>query len=619
MKKNHTLKLIKTKQFKKSKRFLFSILILATLFNTSNYAKSNNDGFKQLEVKSYNKTISVNGENYLVPLYNVNNDNYIKLRDLAYMLNYSTNQFDVLYDQEKDAINIKKDSQYTVTGSEMTFINDPDINISLNESSLYVDYENVFIESYNINDTNYFKLRDLSSVIGFNFNFNENNIMITTIIISTKNNVESKTMGLITKSDKAYEGYTLFTPRHYNTTYLINIDGELVHSWDSDYRVEHATLLENGLLLRGVETVNPLYDGLAMIHERMEMVDTDNNVVWFYEYATEDYVLHHDFMMLPNGNILMSAYDIISREEAILNGRDPSTLNDDILPDSLIELKPDYENGGGTIVWEWHVFDHIIQDFDETKENFGDVYENKQLIDFNYFRQNFASINAARDWNHVSGIDYNEELDLIVLSMHINDEIIIIDHSTTTDEAKGHTGGNYNVGGDIVYRFGNEMAYDDTKSAKHFNTLHDPRFISNNEIMVLNNNYTGSNSYLEIIKIPDDFDIKKDFDIEEEVEIEVLYDDFHTRNIGGGEILPNGNVLIFESVTGTIIEIDENKDVVFEYIIPVSNNGALTQGEEIPATRGGDLYNEYYIAYRLSADFKGLEGYDLTKKGTIEK
>ena len=60
---------------------------------------------------------------------------------------------------------------------------------------------------------------------------------------------------------------------------------------------------------------------------------------------------------------------------------------------------------------------------------------------------------------HVNAVAYNAELDQIVLSSPHFNEIWIIDHGTTTEEAKGHTGGRWGKGGDILYRWGNPRAY----------------------------------------------------------------------------------------------------------------------------------------------------------------
>ena len=121
------------------------------------------------------------------------------------------------------------------------------------------------------------------------------------------------------------------------------------------------------------------------------------------------------------------------------------------MPDHVIEVKPTGPSSGD-IVWEWYVWDHLIQDYDPSQHNYGDVEEHPELIDIN-----FGSYNA--DWIHTNSIDYNEEFDQILLSSRTFSEIWVIDHSTTTEEAAGHTGGNSGMGGDILYRWGNPHAY----------------------------------------------------------------------------------------------------------------------------------------------------------------
>ncbi len=63
------------------------------------------------------------------------------------------------------------------------------------------------------------------------------------------------------------------------------------------------------------------------------------------------------------------------------------------------------------------------------------------------------------DWLHTNSVDYNEEFDQIVVSVRHFSEIWVIDHSTTTAEAAGHSGGNSGKGGDLLYRWGNPEAY----------------------------------------------------------------------------------------------------------------------------------------------------------------
>ena len=59
---------------------------------------------------------------------------------------------------------------------------------------------------------------------------------------------------------------------------------------------------------------------------------------------------------------------------------------------------------------------------------------------------------------HANGIDYNADLDQIVLSFREVSEFWVIDHNTTTEEAAGPAG-------DLLYRWGNPEAYDRGKPA----------------------------------------------------------------------------------------------------------------------------------------------------------
>ena len=140
-----------------------------------------------------------------------------------------------------------------------------------------------------------------------------------------------------------------------------------------------------------------------------------------------------------------------TQAEADQAGR--TNANGMVWAEKIVEIQPDFVNGGGTVVWEWHVWDHLVQEVDNTKDNFGVVANSPELVNINYNPTN------GPDWLHINGVDYNAELDQIVLSVFTFGEIWIIDHSTTTAEAAGHTGGNTGKGGDLLYRWGNPQAY----------------------------------------------------------------------------------------------------------------------------------------------------------------
>lgn len=124
-----------------------------------------------------------------------------------------------------------------------------------------------------------------------------------------------------------------------------------------------------------------------------------------------------------------------------------------MLPDYVIEVEPT-PPVGGNIVWEWHVWDHLIQEHDASKDNYGDPAAHPELVDVNG-----SGGKVAAFWNHMNSIHYNPELDQIMMSVRGNSELWVIDHSTTTEEAAGHSGGRYGKGGDLLYRWGNPSTY----------------------------------------------------------------------------------------------------------------------------------------------------------------
>ena len=129
--------------------------------------------------------------------------------------------------------------------------------------------------------------------------------------------------------------------------------------------------------------------------------------------------------------------------------------------ESIFEIKP-IGSDSAEIVWEWHLWDHLVQDVNPNLSNYGVISEHPELLNINlgqvgFGMSSFGSDNA--DWIHFNSIDYNPYLDQIVLSSRMMNEIYIIDHSTTTQEAASHSGGNSGKGGDFLYRWGKPQNY----------------------------------------------------------------------------------------------------------------------------------------------------------------
>ena len=288
--------------------------------------------------------------------------------------------------------------------------------------------------------------------------------------------------GLITKTEKATPGYTLFSPYNGTVTFLMDDDGNIVHSWTGELSAAlSGYLLEDGHLIRVERDIDFPTFAAGGAAGRIREYDWDGNLVWDFEYANEKELVHHDLEVLPNGNVLAISFELITPEEAELAGKDSSSIaKAGIWPDKIIEIKPT-KPFGGEIVWEWRIWDHLIQDLDATKPNYGVIADNprrinvnlKNDLDFPPFSEeqinemkehrvltsNFTADNLASDISHCNAVSYNPELDQIAISAKHFGEVYIIDHSTTIEEAKGSTGGRWGHGGDLLYRWGNPENY----------------------------------------------------------------------------------------------------------------------------------------------------------------
>ena len=112
-------------------------------------------------------TVLVNGRIVAFDAYNINDNNYFKLRDLAYTLSGSEKQFDLDWDAENNAISLIRAQPYTPVGGEMTG-KGADARIPvLTSSKIYLDGREVSFTAYHIEGNNYFKLRDIAEAFDF--------------------------------------------------------------------------------------------------------------------------------------------------------------------------------------------------------------------------------------------------------------------------------------------------------------------------------------------------------------------------------------------------------------------------------------------------------------------
>ena len=430
------------------------------------------------------------------------------------------------------------------------------------------------------------------------------------------------TIGALTLTSDAFDGLTLFST--HTKAYLINNCGQVVNEWNSTYLPGNAVyLLPNGNLLRTGRLAlgsNPV--ALPGNGGIVELYDWDGTLLWSWTDSSDTSRQHHDVFPMPNGNVLILSATLMTDAEAIQAGRDPGQLVDsELYNERIYEVEP-VGATGGNIVWEWNVKDHLIQDFDNTKDNFGVVGDNPGKLDINFLN----GFDAENNWLHINAIQYDEEFDQILISSRRMSEIYAIDHNTTTAEAAG-------TAGDFLYRWGNPQAYrQGTEANRQLYGQHTPYYIptgfpNERKLMIFNNGINRTPAYSEVIIIEPPVDASGNYTYFPGSAYEpfstffsfpemapVADADFFSAIVSSGRQLPNGNILICEGRDAYFFEIDTNNDIVWEYISPISNADGSTydQGEMPPPN------NFAFRAMKFPLDYSAFDGRDLTPGATLE-
>ena len=438
-------------------------------------------------------------------------------------------------------------------------------------------------------------------------------------VVSQFSNAQ-QTVGLFEYDSLTYEGYTLFAPKNGTVTYLIDNCGKVVNTWlgDGTPPAESVYLLENGKLLKTGEVDGSFNAG--GVGGSISLFDWNGGYHWTYEYFGEDYHQHHDIESLPNGNILLIAWERKNIDEILVEGRNPSLSSGEVWSEKIVELKPLGSNEV-EIVWEWHFWDHLVQNFDSAKNNFGVVANHPELLNINFGAE-------EKDWIHFNGIDYNEDLDQILLTSRNMSEIYIIDHSTSTAEAASHSGGNSGKGGDILYRWGNPQVYNrGTDMDKKLFGPHNATWIpegspDENKIMIFNNGYKQPGidySSVDVIIPPLETDNTYSIFASESFKPLDLFWTYEADPVeslasptrSGAQRLPNGNTLIADSKGGNIYEVTYDGDLAWHYRIPVGAFGVVNQGDAL-------IKPDLFRATRYGLDYPAFVGKDLTTGDPIE-
>ena len=369
--------------------------------------------------------------------------------------------------------------------------------------------------------------------------------------------------------------YTLVAPQGSSTVKLIDLNGTAYKTWNLSGNNGYSCVLTPDRCI--VRTAG----GSGIDATRIEKINWDGKVVWTYNIS-----VHHDICVLPNGNVLATVRTTATSAELSALGftGGTTTVSSSLTYDKIVEI----DGVNQKIVWEWRFIDHLVQNVKSSASNYGVPADHPERFNIQVRgtgqSQTPGQSQGYGDWVHLNGLDYNPQRDQIVFSSKYLQEIFVIDHSTTTEEAKTGSGGLSGKGGDFLYRWGNPSNYGKTNTSTNvFGTIHnatwaigetyraqntdpagDDYHVYANQITVFSNtNVAGMtinppytpNSFL--------FDYTAGTAYAPTSYNKKVSASGRSTNMGCAQALPNGNMLIYLGSGSTVYEYNSSSTLVW--------------------------------------------------------
>jgi hypothetical protein len=350
----------------------------------------------------------------------------------------------------------------------------------------------------------------------------------------------------------AVKGYTLVTPMNGHSSYLLDIQGRVVHEWRfSDYRGFYARLLPSGnLALLAVDnaiTPPQVPEGrVPTWHETVRRIggnathlvefDWDSNEVW--QYANPN--IHHDFARLPNGNTVLPEFVEIPADLArSVRGGYRERFLPPMISDDYIEVARDGKEVRRVHLWK--------------------------LLD--PVRDPICSLERRIEWTHSNSIDVTPDGSWL-FSTRQTSRVGLIDTS-----------------GKLVWKYG----FPDVSHQHHATVL------PNGNVQIFDNGMhrrgVPRSSVVEVD--PKTSQTVWSYTANPEVQ-------FLSANISSAERMAGGNVLVCEGATGRVFEVTSKSEVVWEWVNPFSFR--------LP---NGNITTSIFRAHRYAAEHPALTGREL--------
>jgi hypothetical protein len=319
--------------------------------------------------------------------------------------------------------------------------------------------------------------------------------------------------------EKAFQGYTLFTPQFRGgPPLLIDMGGEVVHEWRTPMPVGYASLLPNGNLLALGRTPESSWPFRAWQLVRAGVVmelDWEGNVLW--EVRHPDH--HHDARLTRNGNVLMLCVEEVPADVAArVQGGLPGSEHEGVMySDRVVEMTKQ-----GEVVWEWHAWQHLDPEVDRITPQ-----------------------DWREEWTHANTVEELPDGDVLVSFRNVS-TVAIIERRT----------------GSIRWRLGPGVL-----AQQHY-----PNLLPNGNILLFDNGTHRADNPLTFSRVLEIDPATK--------RIVWRYQDrpmfnFYSPYESSAQRLPNGNTFICEGVFGRLFEVTPEGEVVWEYINPYFGEAGL--------------------------------------------
>jgi len=446
---------------------------------------------------------------------------------------------------------------------------------------------------------------------------------------------------------RTYDGYTLFGTR--GTSYLIDFEGHVIHTWNIG---TNPRFTEAGTLLDAV-------GGNPSSQNTWKELDWNGNVVWQYTESRTNYHGHHDFAKIYNTKLGDSTFIYIANKDltsaqCLAAGCDASQTYTNPQMDAIVEV-----NRQGTVIWEWCFFNHVVQDMYPSLPTYGVIANTPGRINLN-----IAGNPVKSDWLHCNSLDYNQELDMIVINS-VHGEFYVIDHGNTfvANNPDSSITLAASTLGDFKYRFGDPAKYNQgtppsvnanwekaTAGNKQIGGAHDIQWIkpglpgagnfmifNNDENLFeltpqsyiyeinpyLNSSGTNTGSFVNpptagynIVNSPNSNLMKEKKNFSKQIVWSFASKNntsFYSTIGSSAQRLPNGNTFICSMNDGHFFEVaPTDTAIVWEYINPMTRDGIKKIKVDNYPT-----YNGVFRAYRYAATHPALVGHDLTPGNTM--